>query len=142
MREETRCHHMGYSFRLTARVLLYASSHREVSTYHSLCYTSHGALAAMRNRSMGPPHEGSIRHLPRHANIHLQYVTKIKLLPAHNGVFVSKYLKLLIQSEIPSWHYATLSTYIHLYPLPTLSFIHILFCHTILHWILYFYIKS
>ena len=27
-REETRCHHTGYSFRLAARVLLYASSHR------------------------------------------------------------------------------------------------------------------
>ena len=40
--------------RLTARVLLYAPS-------HSLCYTSCGALAGMRNSSMGPPHEGSIR---------------------------------------------------------------------------------
>ena len=31
---------IGYSFRLTARVLLYAPSHRQDSTYHSLCYTS------------------------------------------------------------------------------------------------------
>ena len=45
----------GYSFRLTARVLLYAPSHRQDSTYHSLCYTSHGALAGTRNSSMGPP---------------------------------------------------------------------------------------
>ena len=60
-REETRCHHMGYSFRLTARVLLYAPSHRQHSTYHRLCYTSRGALAGTRNSSMGPPHEGSIR---------------------------------------------------------------------------------
>ena len=52
--------HIGYSYRLTARVLLYAPSHRQDSTYHSLCYTSHGALAGMRNSSMGPPHEGSI----------------------------------------------------------------------------------
>ena len=59
-RKETRCCHMGYSFRLTARVLLYASSHRQDNT-HSLCYTSHGALAGMRNSSMGPPHEGSIQ---------------------------------------------------------------------------------
>ena len=44
-REETHCHYMGYSFRLSARVLLYASSHRQDNTYHSLCYTSHGALA-------------------------------------------------------------------------------------------------
>ena len=58
--EETRCRHMGYSFRLTARVLLYAPSHRQDNTYHSLCYTSCGALAGMRNSSMGPPHEGSL----------------------------------------------------------------------------------
>ena len=55
MREETRCHHMGYSFRLAARVLLYASSHRQDNTYHDLCYTSRGALAGTRNNSMGPP---------------------------------------------------------------------------------------
>ena len=51
----------GYSFRLTARVLLYAPSRRQDSTYHGLCYTSRGALAGTRNSSMGPPHEGSIR---------------------------------------------------------------------------------
>ena len=45
---------MGYSFQLAARVLLYALS-RQDSTYYSLCYTSRGALAGMRNRSMGPP---------------------------------------------------------------------------------------
>ena len=44
-----------------ARVLLYASSHRQDNTYHSLCYTSRGALAGTRNSSMGPAHEGSIR---------------------------------------------------------------------------------
>ena len=60
-REETRCRYMGYSFRLTARVLLYASSHRQDNTYHGLCYTSRGALAGTKNSSMGPPHEGSIR---------------------------------------------------------------------------------
>ena len=61
VRKETRCRHIGYSFRLAARVLLYAPSHRQNSTYHGLCYTSHGALAGTRNSSMGPPHEGSIR---------------------------------------------------------------------------------
>ena len=60
VREETCCHHIGYSFRLAAMVLLYAPSHRQDSTYHSLCYTSRGALAGMRNSSMGQPHEGSI----------------------------------------------------------------------------------
>ena len=61
VRKETRCRHIGYSSRLTARVLLYAPSHRQDSTYHGLCYTSRGALAGTRNSSMGQPHEGSIR---------------------------------------------------------------------------------
>ena len=52
---------LGYSFWLTARVLLYAPSHRQDNTYHGLCYTSCGALAGTRNSSMGPPNEGSIR---------------------------------------------------------------------------------
>ena len=45
VRKETRCRHIGYSYRLTARVLLYAPSHRQDNTYHGLCYTSCGALA-------------------------------------------------------------------------------------------------
>ena len=67
MREETRCRHIGYSSRLTARVLLHAPSHRQDSTYHGLWYTSHGALAGTRNSSMGPPHERSIRRPSRGA---------------------------------------------------------------------------
>ena len=43
-REKTRCHHMGYSFRLAARDNLYAQSHRQDKTYHDLCNTSRGAL--------------------------------------------------------------------------------------------------
>ena len=69
-REETRCHHIDYSFRLAARVLLYASSHRQDNTYHGLCYTSHGALAgtksingfAMKDRSNNPSHHDRITH--------------------------------------------------------------------------------
>ena len=61
VRKETRCCHIGYFYRLTARVLLYAPSHRQDNTYHGLCYTSCGALAGTRNSSMGPPYEGSIR---------------------------------------------------------------------------------
>ena len=60
VRKETRCRNIGYSYRLTARVL-YMHHPRQDSTYHSLCYTSRGALAGTRNSSMGPPHEGSIR---------------------------------------------------------------------------------
>ena len=44
---------MGYSFRLTAMLLFfYAPSHRQDNTYHSLCYTSRGALAGTRNSSV------------------------------------------------------------------------------------------
>ena len=53
VRKETRCRHMGHSYRLTARVLLYAPSHRQDNIYHGLCYTSRGALAGTRNSSMG-----------------------------------------------------------------------------------------
>ena len=60
VRKETRCRHIGYSYRLTARVLLYTPSNRQDNTYHGLCYTSRGALAGTRNSSMGPPHEGSL----------------------------------------------------------------------------------
>ena len=76
VREETRCRHMGYSYRLTARVLLNAPSHRQDNTYHGLCYTSRGALTGMRNSSMGPPHEGSIRRptAPRANSLPLSYV--------------------------------------------------------------------
>ena len=42
-------------FRLAARVLLYALSHRQDITSLSLCYTSHGALAGTRNSFLGPP---------------------------------------------------------------------------------------
>ena len=56
VRKETRCRHIGYSFRLAARVLLYAPSHRQDNTYHGHCYTSRGALAGTRNSSMGPSH--------------------------------------------------------------------------------------
>ena len=66
VRKETHCPHIGYSYRLTARVLLYAPSHRQDNTYHGLCYTSHGAVAGTRNSSMGPLHEGSIRRPSHH----------------------------------------------------------------------------
>ena len=51
-REESRCRHMGYTFRLSARVLLYAS-HIQDNTYHGLCYTSRGSLAGTRRKKEG-----------------------------------------------------------------------------------------
>ena len=104
VRKETHCCHMGYSFRLTARVLLYAPSHRQDSTYHGLCYTSHGALAGMRNSSMGPPHEGSIRRpIARLANaltteLHLAPLFQLRCVTFVFLVFISLvlYLKKII----------------------------------------------
>ena len=61
VRKETRCRHIGYSYRFTAKVLLYMHHPTDRITHHDLCYTSRGALAGTRNSSMGPPHEGSIR---------------------------------------------------------------------------------
>ena len=49
-REETRCRQMGYSFRLASWVLLYAPSHRQDSSYHSLCYST-GAGCSYDNYS-------------------------------------------------------------------------------------------
>ena len=98
VRKETRCRHIGYSYRLTARVLLYAPSHRQDNTYHSLYYTSHGALAGTRNSSMGPPHEGSIwRPIAPWANaLPLSYV----LLPVlFNNTLNSLFMVVLHQTH-------------------------------------------
>ena len=68
-------------------LFLYASSHRQGNTYHSLCYTSRGALAGTKNSSMGPPHEGSIqRPITPWANaltteLHLAPVIFICIIP-------------------------------------------------------------
>ena len=66
VRKETRCRHIGYSYQLTARVHLYAPSHRQDNTYHGLCNTSRGALAGTRNSSMGQPHEDRSDDPPHH----------------------------------------------------------------------------
>ena len=84
VRKETRCRHIGYSYRLTARVLLYAPSHRQDNTYHGLCYTSRGALAGTRNSSMGPPHEGSIRRPIARSYISLPPDGQSQELPGNN----------------------------------------------------------
>ena len=57
VRKETR-----YSLQITARVLLYAPSHRQDSTYDGLCYTSRGALAGTRNSHMKTHRTKDTRH--------------------------------------------------------------------------------
>ena len=101
-REETRCRQIGYSFRLTARVLLYAPSHRQDNTYHGLCYTSRVALAGTRNSSMGPPHEGSIRR-PTNTTQSMFGRWKTKWLSLHKfGKYFIIFFKRNIQIKVLS----------------------------------------
>ena len=80
VRNETRCHHIGYSYRLAARVLLYAPSHRQDNTYHGLCYTSRGALAGSPVRMR---------------------MSKISYTTQHNiSVWKAKYREVTITSEL------------------------------------------
>ena len=65
VRKETRCRHIGYSYRLTARVLLYAPSHSQDNTYHGLCYTSRGTLVGTRNSLMGAYGKGPLCQIAR-----------------------------------------------------------------------------
>ena len=60
--------HIGYSFRLAARIILYASSHRHENTYHSLCYTIRGVLAGTR-RSDDPSHHVVLYNVDKSKNI-------------------------------------------------------------------------
>ena len=89
VRKETCCRHIGYSYWLTARVLLYAPSHKQDNTYHSLCYNRRGALAGMKNSSMGPPHEGSTRRpiAPWANTLPLSYVPLLVWQSTENSVF-------------------------------------------------------
>ena len=103
-REETRCHHMGYSFWLAARVLLYAPSHRQDSTYHGICYTSCGALAGTRNSSMGSPW----RIDPTtHHTMSKRSTSELRPAPRHEGS---------IRQPIAPWSIALTTEKLHLAP--------------------------
>ena len=112
VRKETRCRHIGYSYRLAARVLLYTPSHRQDNTYHGLCYTSRGALAETRNSSMGPPHEGSIRRPTAPcSNMKLRYL----YIHTHKyqQTYISKHIQKYIHTSIYS--HIRVQTHIHTY---------------------------
>ena len=70
VRKETRCRHIGYSYRLTARVLLYAPSHRQDNTYHSLEHWLEREIAQwvhpMKDRSDDPSHHERTLYLCRY----------------------------------------------------------------------------
>ena len=67
---------------------------RQDNTYHSLCYTSRGALAGTRNSSMGPPHEGSIRRptAPWVNALPLSYVSLPRELKSCKSMIICLYL--------------------------------------------------
>ena len=52
----------GLLFPISSKGSFICIIHRQDDIYHSICYTSHGALAGTRNSSMGQPHEGLIHH--------------------------------------------------------------------------------
>ena len=56
VRKETRCRHIGYSFRLTARVLLYAPSHRIAHTTDFVTPEIAQWVHPMKDRSDDPSH--------------------------------------------------------------------------------------
>ena len=103
VRKETRCRHIGYSYRLTASVLLYAPSH------------SRGALAGTRNSSMGPPHEGLIwRPISPWANaLPLSYVPLLVLdddrkmfyVCLNHSKFSGTWLLAVIFFKVWSWNH-------------------------------------
>ena len=105
-REETHCCHRGYSFRLTARVLLYASSHRQDSTYHGLCYTSRGALAGTRNRQ-----EEGMFYLMTHSTHFIYDYMVMEHLDSERGNLLQSPYRVLFPSTKGSYIYI----YIYIY---------------------------
>ena len=56
VKEEAHCcNYTGYFIQLAASVLLYIPTHRQDSSYLSICYSSCGTLDGTRNSSMSPP---------------------------------------------------------------------------------------
>ena len=125
---------MGYSIRLTARVLLYAPSHRQDSTYHSLFvfYTSRWALAGTRNSSMGPLHEVSIwRPIAPWANA---LTTELHLAPIYSALLKIRLRLGMLLSTNVLWYLTMLGCFIcslmmftSLWIWPTLSFLSLAF---------------
>ena len=118
VRKEIRCRHIGYSYRLTANVLLYAPSHRQDNTYHGLCYTSRGALAGTRNNSMGPPHEGSIRWpmatMSERSTSELRPAPDPEIIKIHHITIHTQYRKALqIHHSVQSLHLLILPNNMH-----------------------------
>ena len=84
-REELCCYHyMGYSFRLAARVLLYAPFHKQDNTYHNMEHWLEREIVQWVH------HEGSIRRpiAPWANALPLSYMS-LPLPPLHGLLFLS-----------------------------------------------------
>ena len=96
VRKETRFRHIGYSYRLTTRVLLYAPSHRQDNTYHGLCYTSRGALDGTRNSSMGSDdpshHERTLYLWTTSRSLHVNRCRLVACIATAGGGFLFLFL--------------------------------------------------
>ena len=114
VRKETRYRHIGYSYRLTARVLSYAPSHRKDNTYHGLCYTSRGELAGTRYSSRGPSHEGSIRRptAPWANALSLSYVPLLGCYIMHYAT--NRIVRPLFPQCVPGWGEILLEHLVHI----------------------------
>ena len=93
---------MVYSFQLAARVLLYATSYRQ--------YTSCGALAGPRNRSMGPSQKidpTTHRIMSGYCTTELHHVEceKGNPLPLLHGLFFLISSKIYFVCTIPKTRY-------------------------------------
>ena len=102
VRKDTRCRHIGYSYQLTARVLLFAPSHIQDSTYHCLCYTSRGSLAGRRNSSMVHPMKDQSDDPSHHERTLLprSYISLPLSLKIHSQVFPKDMFKLYTSSVL------------------------------------------
>ena len=109
---------MGLSFWLSARILLYAPSHRQDSTYHSLCYTSRGTLAGMQKRLMGPSWgidpttHCTMRERSYHGATSRSYINTFYLRLYGVTISIEKKFKLFWKCNLKS---AALQKYIYIY---------------------------
>ena len=103
--KETRCNSMGYSFRLATRVLLYASSHRQDSTYFVTPVVQH---RLEREIAQWDHHEGLIRQPIRTTSDRFYHGfnsgTWVEILITFFGGSVIKVIPLIPTSDLQLVH--------------------------------------
>ena len=95
VRKETRCPHIGYSYRLTARVLLYAPSHRQASlnkAFSSFIHSDHRLLGKTHNQLPSMPVSIIVQTITfKTAKVH-HYIRSNSVLqmPQHHVLYVTE----------------------------------------------------